>query len=311
MSVKTFFQKNFKQWNLFPLLLLILSSCGLKYTPTESPSTFEQNRHTAVENYIRKEMSSSEAEYSSIAFGETQTIKPISYKQLDSLYALKYELDKKRQIDKELDEKIELQRIIALNDTNRVIYIEDHIFSLGTKDTLEIYSALFQMKKELIIEDMILRESVYLPKRYGELYKVYLFEESFVFPGNLASGEEQNFYAFFKQPINGLSKAEKDAFILHTLKLMELGAKNASINTNQLLKKLTTKYFHGSSYGNFSEIFSEIQEIVQLDSQGKEEIIAYEFDYSFTEKTNDDNLNAQVYKMEFDKYLRLKSAVKR
>lgn len=296
---------------MLPVLMLLFSSCGLKYTPTESPATFEQNRQTAVENYIRKEMGNTGAEYTSIAFGESQTIKPISYKQLDSLYTLKYEKEKNRQVDKELDEKIELQRIIALNDTNRVIYIEDHIFSLGTKDTLEFYSALFQMKKELIIEDMILRESVYLPKRYGELYKVYLFEESFLFPGNLASGEEQNFYSFFKQAVSGLSKAEKDEFILHTLKLMELGAKNSTINTNALLKKQTTKHFHGNSYGNFSELFSEIKEIVQMDSKGKEEVIGYLFDYSFTEKSDTNASPAQVYEIEFDKYLRLKSVTKR
>jgi hypothetical protein len=287
-----------------------MSSCGLKYTPTESPATFEQNRHTAVENYIKKEIASTGSEYAPIAFGETQTIKPISYKQLDSLYALKYEKEKKHQTDKQLDERIEAQRMVALNDTNRVIYIEDHIFSLGKGDTLEIYSGLFQMKKELIIEDVILKESVFLPKRYGELYKEYLFEESFLFPGNLASGEEQNFYSFFKQPIEGFSKAEKDALILHTLKLMEIGAKISSINTNALLKKQTTTYFHGASYGNFKEIFSEIKEVVELNEKGKEIVIGYVFDYSYTEKTSDSTVQPQLYRMEYDAYLRLTNVTK-
>jgi hypothetical protein len=221
------------------------------------------------------------------------------------LYLQKYQNDSNNKLDLKLEENIELQRIIVLNDTNKVIYIENHIFSLGFGDTIEFYTALFQITKELSVEDMILKESIYLPNHYSELYKEYLFEESFLYPGNIASSDELNFYSFFKQPIERFSKPEKDAFILHTLKLMELSAKKNSFKTNDLLKAETSHKFHGNSYENFNELFSDINEIVQLDQNGKEIITGYEFEYSYTEKTSNTSVQTSHYKMEFDSYLRL------
>lgn len=302
MLKQSFSPKAILKSSIILLLLSAVASCGLKYIPTESPQTFEQNRRTAVENYVAANIGNQKTVYTSIAFGETQTVKPLSYKLLDSLYAIKYLNEKKQIIDYDLEAKIERQRLIALNDTNKVIYIEDHIFSLGTGDTIEIYSGLFQMEKDLIIDDIIITESVFLPKRYSELYKVYLFEESFMNLGNYPTGEELKFYAFFKAPLPELNKAEKDAFILHTLKIMDLAKKKYSLKTNDLLKQLTTQKFLGGSYANYTESFSTIQEQVQKDDQGKEIVTGYTLDYSYTDKSN---LSTYLYRMEFDAYLRL------
>jgi hypothetical protein len=305
MSVKSFRTTKLQKWIFLPTLLIFFNSCGLKYVPTESPDTFEQKRQQAVEQYVIKEMESQQKKYSSIAFTESQIIKPLSYQKLDSLYLQKYQNESKNQLDLQLEENIERQRIITLNDTNKVIYIENHIFSLGLGDTIEFYTAQFQINKELFVEDVILKESVYLPKHYNELYKEYLFEESFLYPGNFASSDELNFYTFFKQPLENFSKPEKDAFILHTLKLMELAGKKNSLKTNDLLKAQTSTKFHGNSYENFNEIFSEINEIIQLDQDGKEVVVGYEFEYSSTEKATNTSNQISHYKMEFDSYLKL------
>ena len=177
-------------------LLLFQVSCGLKYIPTETPYEFEQKRHQAVESYILKDLGSANLKYESVAFAETLIVKPDSFKALDSLHAIKYENELRGINDDVLNEKIESQRMIALNDTNKVIYIEEHIFALGEGDTVSFYSALFQMEKDLIIDDMKIEESVFLPKRYQETYKQYLFEESVLTPEYLPSGDELNFYHF-------------------------------------------------------------------------------------------------------------------
>lgn len=302
-------QLNFKNSFLFRILpissVLFLFSCGLKYIPTESPQTFEQKRQEAVEAYVQSEFSKNNHTYTSFAFSESQVVKPISYKTLDSLYALKYENDLVGRTDKELDIRIENQRLIALNDTNQVLYIEDHVFGIGVGDTLEIYSALFQMEKDLIIDDVILRESVFIPKKYKDLYLQYLFEESIVEPGFQPNSEERNFYAYYKQPLATLSKPERDAFILHTLQLMELAARKKSISTATLLKAQTTKHFLGNSYASSNETFSEIMEESELNDKNEKIIIAYRFTYKLKSKSENQEVQEKIYSMEFDPYLRL------
>ena len=63
-----------------PLLFLFLSACGLKYTPTETPETSTEKRHLAIQNHLKETFQKDSSVYESIAFGKTQTLKPISYK---------------------------------------------------------------------------------------------------------------------------------------------------------------------------------------------------------------------------------------
>jgi hypothetical protein len=295
----------------FPLLALVLvTSCGLKYVPVESPQSFEQRRHDAVEKYVTSQLASENSPYTSIAFGESQVIKPISYKLLDSLYLIKYNLENQGRFDKELEQKIENYRIIALNDTNQVLYIENHIFTLGKGDTLEFYSALFQMEKDLEIDDVILQESVFLPAKYKKAYLSYLFEEAFILPDYAPTEEELNFYSYFKNALSSLSKAEKDPFILHTLKLMQLAARIKSTTTSALLKAQTTDLFHGKSYAILNQQFSPILENKEVNSLNEQTITGYTFTYSFTRNGTNSLSESANYAMEYDAYLRLKKAVK-
>lgn len=295
----------------FPLVALVLvTSCGLKYVPVESPQSFEQRRQDAVEKYVISQLASENLPYASIAFGESQVIKPVSYKLLDSLYLIKYNLENQGRFDKELEQKIENYRIIALNDTNQVLYIENHIFTLGKGDTLEFYSALFQMEKDLEIDDVILQESVFLPAKYKKAYLSYLFEEAFILPDYAPTEEELNFYSYFKNALPSLSKAEKDPFILHTLKLMQLAARIKSTTTSALLKAQTTDLFHGKSYAILNEQFSPILENKEVNSLNEQTITGYTFTYSFTRNGTNSLSESTTYAMEYDAYLRLKKAVK-
>jgi len=288
-------------------LLLFQVSCGLKYIPTETPYEFEQKRHQAVESYILKDLGSANLKYESVAFAETLIVKPDSFKALDSLHAIKYENELRGINDDVLNEKIESQRMIALNDTNKVIYIEEHIFALGEGDTVSFYSALFQMEKDLIIDDMKIEESVFLPKRYQETYKQYLFEESVLTPEYLPSGDELNFYHFYKSPLSTMTSSAKDDFILHTLKLMELAKTNRTFSTATLLKAQITKQFVGNSYIKVNEEFSEIFEETAINEQNVNVVIGYNLTYSISSK--DESNSKKTYHIEFDEYLRIKKII--
>jgi hypothetical protein len=73
---------------LLSFLSALIASCGLHYTPPETPESFLDRRHNACEAYLQKNLGDSIV-YSSIAFGETLVLKPASYRSLDSLYVLK------------------------------------------------------------------------------------------------------------------------------------------------------------------------------------------------------------------------------
>ena len=74
------------------LLVTLVASCGLKYTPTETRESFFQKRQRKISDYILNQMNGQTLSYTSIAYGKTTVLKPISYKALESLYELKYTL---------------------------------------------------------------------------------------------------------------------------------------------------------------------------------------------------------------------------
>ena len=166
------------------------------------------------------------------------------------------------------------------------------------------------MEKDLEIDDIILQVSVFLPAKYKKAYLSYLFEEAFILPDYAPTEEEINFYSYFKNALPSLSKAEKDPFILHTLKLMQLAARNKSTTTSALLKAQTTDLFLGKSYAILNQQFSPILENKEVNSLNEQTITGYTFTYSFTKNGTNSLSESANYAMEYDAYLRLKKAVK-
>lgn len=221
------------------LLVSLVASCGLKYTPTETRESFFQKRQEKISDYILNQMNGQTLSYTSIAYGKTKVVKPISYKSLDSLYELKYQNELKQIKDKRLEEIISNQRQIALNDTAKVLYLENHVFSLGNSDTIAFYNTIFQLTSDLKIADVTIIQSVYLPAKYSGLYRKYLFEESYLSAVNFASDQEKKFYQKYKDELENRSIAQQDAFVLHTLKLMELSNSIRKTSNRELLNELS------------------------------------------------------------------------
>lgn len=289
----------------FIFFLMSIASCGLKYTPVESPAAFEQRRHDSIESYLTRTFNTPNNRYKSIAFGATQTIKPLSYQKLDSLFAQKYSNEKKGIRDEKLDQLIENQRMISLNDTNKVIYIENHIFALVKGDTCEIYDGNFRLSNDLSIQDVNLNESVYLQKKYEEMYKVYLFEEAFITVGYPPTEGEKEFYGFYKTASNNLSGSKRDAFIQHTLNIMDYAAKNHTLDIETLLRYSILKNLHGNSYINHLDKFSTLDQLIEINDKKEEILVGYKLSCSFIE-TNENNMQVQRnYTFLFDEYLQI------
>jgi hypothetical protein len=295
------------RFSALSILILVVSACGLHYTPPESPESFLDRRHNACEAYMKKNLGDSIV-YSSIAFGETVVLKPASFRSLDSLYQQKYNNEKNGTVDKELDEIIEGQRMIVQNDTNKVFYKEYHVFSIKEGDSLRIVQSEFKLDQGAMVRDFKILESVLIPRKHNERYKQYLFNESFIYPGIFATEEEERFYNFYKSPLAELSPLEKDNLINHTLNLMEIGYKKKTVRVQDLLQNQARfalfQEYKAISEETFSEIFSKNT----VDETGKESLDSYWFTYTLKD-TENPSKKTEYYFL-FDAYLRLKTVTK-
>jgi|GEM_PF-1828702 len=294
------------QFLLF-ILISLMSSCGLHYTPPETPEAFELRRKKAVEAYIQTSTKNQGLTYESIGFGATQMVKPESYRTLDSLYAIKYKNEQKGITSTPiLEEQIGNQRIIARNDTNRVIYIEDHVFALSTDTSTEVYAANFQVTSDVVVYDMVIRESTFLSRRDIERYKQYLFNESFLNQGSSPGTAEQKFYALFTTHFSGLSKDERDKEVRHMLHIMEIAQRRASLGPEGILKTLAAIEFLGkltvSELVNTTSKFTTSNfQIMKASNEALSEITGYSFVFTIEPAANNDGAMAG-YAMEYDRY---------
>ena len=287
-----------------------MTGCGLHYTPPETPEAFELRRHKAVEMYVQSNTKSEGLIYESVAFGKTQIVKPSSYRLLDSLYAIKYKNEQRGlRTDEILEEQIGNQRIIARNDTNRVLYIENHVFALTSDTTTEIYAADFQLSSEAVVNDMIIRESTFLPKRDTERYKQYLFNESFLNYGSQASTSELRFYTLFTNHFNELSKDQRDLEVKHMLLIMEIAQKRSSLGPEGIAKTLGTMavFQNTSSFQNTSvsdylsmKLTTSNFQVIKATNEPSSEITGYTFVLNIEPSPGKGSISG--YLMEFDRY---------
>jgi hypothetical protein len=292
------------------LLVSLVASCGLKYTPTETRESFFQKRQEKISDYILKQMNGQTLSYTSIAYGKTNVLKPISYKALDSLYELKYQNELKQFKDMRLEEIISNQRQIALNDTAKVLYLENHVFSLGNADTIAFYNAIFQLTSDLKIADVTIKQSVYLPAKYSGLYRKYLFEESYLSAVNLASDQEKKFYQKYKDELENRSIAQQDAFVLHTLKLMELSGRIRKTSNRELLNELSIQILPKISANPTNVKILPIKESIVRTENDAVTTIGYLVKITFSSIENGLLIENNERTLQFNQFLELKEIIR-
>lgn len=229
------------------LVLTLLGSCGLKYVPTETPEQFEARRHGAIENFIKTSLNSDSTLYNSEAFGEIIVVKPESYKFLDSLFELKYKQEQNGITDKELNEQIESQKLKIDLDTNRLYYLEEHVFSLKKKDSSEFIISKVLLDEQINVERFNVENIIEIPNKYRSFYKQYLFNESFIYPGIQATEEENRFYNFYKERLGSTSTSEGDEILSRMLQVMDLAYKKKTLQTTEILKYLARTKINGTT----------------------------------------------------------------
>lgn len=288
------------------VLISILNSCGLQYEPQTPPEDRQLQRQRVIESKIKSEFEPQKKRYKSIAFGKTTTIKPVSFIKLDSLFEQKYQLEQTGRRSKELDEKIGIQRLVCQTDTNEILYMEEHVFSLETDTSAEVLSGNFALNIKNEIRQVEFTNAYTIPANLVSFYGYYVLNESFMYFSEQAAPEEVEFYQYYKAQAGNLYGYQKEQFIVNTLKLMKLARSNRSLEKQLFLRELTKTEIHGVSTNYESAVFNRLDQF----SNAKNEVDYYLVDYQFVERVSDIKTELRRYILKFDPYLMLISKEK-
>jgi hypothetical protein len=286
-------------------LVLLISACGLNYQTIPTPINKTNERRASIQKHLTEVFAKDSAEYSHMAWGQSKTVKPLSYKQLDSLYAIKYNLERQGKRNSELENNIKIQRQIALSDTAPVLFIEDHLFSVKKNGVATVYSAVLEVDRDHVIRNSTINASNNLNPGMIEEFKVYTFEESFINKGYAPSLEERAFYARYKGRADELSGDVKDAFINHTLYIMQRARKARTLSSKDLLMEIVREEAHGKNRtGIQNETFESMQELVEK-VNGADQIVGYQIVYSY-QKVDNGLTTSYRYFIELSDYLEVR-----
>ncbi len=287
-------------------LMAILGGCGLEYIPQTPPEDRQLQRQRVIESKIKSEFEPQKKTYRSIAFGKTTTIKPLSFIKLDSLFEQKYQLEQSGRRDRNLDEKIGIQRLVCQTDTNEILYMEEHVFSLETDTSAEVLSGNFALNIKNEIRQVEFTTAYTIPSNLVAFYGYYVLNESFMYFSEQPAGEEEDFYRYYKNKAGTLLGFQKEQFIVNTLKLMKLARTNRSLEKQLFLRELTKTEVHGLNTNYESAVFNRLDQF----STAKNEVDYYLVDYQFVERVSDIKTELRRYVLKFDPYLMLISKEK-
>jgi hypothetical protein len=276
--------------------LLILVSCGLKFTPPETFESSTISRKQAVEQYIRDAYKDSSVHYQSIVFAEPTVIKPYQFRQLDSLYEIKYTNEQRGIFDRELEKKINNQKAVVSNVKERIQYIENHIYSIQNTEKATVYTAEIKFDAQQKIADFTIKEQHEIASKHLAVYKSFITGESLLYPNYQATKEEMAFYTQLENRWNQLPGFEQDKFLNNFLNVFLTVRNTRSLETKSILQHLSVQASDQRNYSAQTDLFRSVEGIWEGDK-----IVAYE--QVFT-------TNSGTYKTIFSPYFELLSLEK-
>lgn len=276
-------------------------SCGLKYTPIETPIDKEKNRQDILKDKLKADFNNNGLNYLSYGFGQTSILKPPSYFKLDSLYQVKYENEKQGMIDKKLEEKIQIQKNILSNDTNQVYYILNHIYGVQDSSLFTIFHSDFYMDRQSKINMIEIRESAKIERKLATYYKAFKLKESFLYLNQDADEAELAFYEFYEEELTRLNGVEKDTFLNFMLNLMREANRAYSLDKTFLIKEMVRLNVQGQTRNYMDEKFEKMEEF--YDENNK--LNFYSIIYRYSIKKPDKLIEIKKVQVFLDPYLRL------
>ncbi|WP_146194143.1 hypothetical protein [Brumimicrobium oceani] len=282
---------------------VFLSSCGsavnapVKTIEDQKASLHKTIEETAKANHVLED-------YQSLSFGQMKVYKPETFVRLDSIYAIKQnyieENDLRGLRSSGIEELIPIYREEALLELDQVQYEIEHIYQTGTGDSIQIHSSffLFDHKDSLVLISPFYHFKI-APK-FKDLFYAYQFDYHFVTNRNLYISEaEWDFIRFFKTrqfELTGTSALE--AFMQHTMRVMEAARKSATVDFRNLSKLLVTDHFKTLGKEIMIEKFGKLMVIEENNI-----VMNYELKVDWIDETMEGMNKSTVFK--FSPYLEI------
>lgn len=284
---------------LISALLMMSYSCGSYYAKNvavkDNASTLSKKE--SIENAIRSNFDK-DYSYKSITYGTSSVLKPRAYRELDSLFAIKYDLQQKGKRDEQLEKRIQIQKAKAESETNPILYVENHVFSMTRNDSSIVINANFYLNKQNQVQRLEVVEALDVPKILWNTYTYWLFEDNILSPGNTnPTQNDRDFYKVYKGHANTLVGTQRDEFIIHTLRVMDVIKLTKSYSKTGILKSLVKTLAHADGATYTQSSFEAIEEEVNSD----DEVLSYIVKYSYS----NDKLKTVVKNFRFDPFLQL------
>ncbi len=270
---------------LSTLCYSVFSSCIATHEPIERFKQKETSRKQNIEQLLSVQYGDST--YQSLAYGATTIYKPESFKQLDSLYALKEDFLERNDLrgleTSEIEEKIPSYKAQAQQEIHLVKYEIEHIYSLKGKDSLTIHHSIFlyDYMDSLLSEDTLYTYS--FPKKYEKMHINYLFEYHFLTKRDLyISATERQFIRYFKRKEEVLAKNPFiSSFMTQVLETMTLAQKINSVEYNELIKYKSIQNLKPLG-GDIT--INEFGTLIALEDNN--EIVGYEYDIRWQDNSD-------------------------
>lgn len=242
--------------------LLFITGCGLKYTPTETPENKVLQRKNAVEEYIRVSYAdSSSIVYQPLLFGQPTVMKPHVYQQLDSLYEIKFNNEQRGITDRKLEAQIKNQLLAVQNSTEKITYVEHHIYSIQKEKMSNVYFADVYLNNKSYVTDFAITENYQFPSNLLSIFKSYITRESLLYPTYAPTEEELEFYNYFETQLNLQPSYRKNSFMTTSLTVFLLARNARTLETKPLLQHMAVIQSDNRQFNSQKDVIHSVDGI--------------------------------------------------
>ena len=225
----------------FLLLIVSVSSCGLKYVPSPGLQELAANRRESLEQQLARDFGKVNKKYVSLTYGETVVIKPLSYQRLDSLFEVKYNLSQNGFSTKEIDPLIENQKMVLLADTTEVLYMETHWFELVQDTSCEFIIAQCFLNNRNVLRKMEFINEFKTGISNQLWAEKYMKEEWLTRDIGYTPNDDLSFYSQMKNQEFNLKGEEKALFLENVFLVMRFISENKSTAPQGIVLKLAAR----------------------------------------------------------------------
>ncbi|MGV3613215.1 MAG: hypothetical protein ACO1N0_19805 [Fluviicola sp.] len=273
--------KNFlNRFAFFLMVVVSMTSCGLKYVPGPSLDDLAKTRKEILEQQLTRDFAAVNKNYKSLTYGETVVVKPLSYQRLDSLFEVKYRMSKNGFSTKEIDPMIENQKMVLLSDTTEVLYMETHWFELVQDTTCEFIIAQCFLNNKNVLRKMEFLDEFKTGISNQIWAEKYMKEEWLTRDIGYTPNDDLNFYSLMKNKEFNLTGEEKERFLANVFLVMRFASENKSTAAQGIALKLAARQLK-NEIPNFKISEYEFSFRKDIDPVSKESVYVVEAAPSF------------------------------